>query len=185
MQNNRKNGALIFLFAFIPGAGQMYQGYMKRGLSLISMFCFGGMLAAIFSYGALVLPIIWMYSFFDTLNLKSNPIPLSQDDYLVSKEWIAKGKKFIQEKPNTVGVGLVLLGAWTLFDTFIAPLLSSLAILSGRQEIYYYNFYRNIPTLIVSGILIYVGFRLANQKSDTLQDFEEFKGEDKNDESIE
>ena len=28
-----KNGILTFLFAFCPGAGQMYQGYMKRGLS--------------------------------------------------------------------------------------------------------------------------------------------------------
>ena len=25
-----KNGILTFLFAFCPGAGQMYQGYMKR-----------------------------------------------------------------------------------------------------------------------------------------------------------
>ena len=35
----KKNGILTFLFAFVPGAGQMYQGYMKRGLSLITMFC--------------------------------------------------------------------------------------------------------------------------------------------------
>ena len=32
----KKNGILTFLFAFVPGAGQMYQGYMKRGLSLIT-----------------------------------------------------------------------------------------------------------------------------------------------------
>ena len=32
-----ENGILTFLFAFCPGAGQMYQGYMKRGLSLITM----------------------------------------------------------------------------------------------------------------------------------------------------
>ena len=30
----KKNGILTLLFACIPGAGQMYQGYMKRGLSL-------------------------------------------------------------------------------------------------------------------------------------------------------
>ena len=33
----KKNGILTLLFAFIPGAGQMYQGYMKRGLSLVLM----------------------------------------------------------------------------------------------------------------------------------------------------
>ena len=35
----KKNGILTLLVACIPGAGQMYQGYMKRGLSLITMFC--------------------------------------------------------------------------------------------------------------------------------------------------
>ena len=27
----KKNGILTLLFALIPGAGEMYQGYMKRG----------------------------------------------------------------------------------------------------------------------------------------------------------
>ena len=43
-----KNGFLTLLFAFIPGAGQMYQGYMKRGLSLILMCCAIGAVAALF-----------------------------------------------------------------------------------------------------------------------------------------
>ena len=33
----KKNGFLTFCFAFIPGAGQMYQGYMKRGLSMVAV----------------------------------------------------------------------------------------------------------------------------------------------------
>ena len=33
-----KNGFLTFCFSFIPGAGQMYQGYMKRGLSQVTAF---------------------------------------------------------------------------------------------------------------------------------------------------
>ena len=40
-----KNGFLTFCCAFIPGAGQMYQGYMKRGLSLMLMCCVIGVLA--------------------------------------------------------------------------------------------------------------------------------------------
>ena len=35
----KKNALLTFIFACIPGAGQMYYGYMKRGLSLITFFC--------------------------------------------------------------------------------------------------------------------------------------------------
>ena len=62
----KKNGILTLLFALIPGAGEMYQGYMKRGLSLITMFCLSVALGAwmgieIFYIGA---PILYMYSFF-------------------------------------------------------------------------------------------------------------------------
>ena len=61
----KKNGILTLLFALIPGAGEMYQGYMKRGLSIITMFCLSIALSAwmgisIFYIGV---PILYMYSF--------------------------------------------------------------------------------------------------------------------------
>ena len=34
----RKNKFLTFCFALIPGVGQLYQGYMKRGVSLMILF---------------------------------------------------------------------------------------------------------------------------------------------------
>lgn len=59
-----KNGILTFIFAFCPGAGQMYQGYMKRGLSLITMFCLfvviGVSTLEVLTVGCV---IVWMYSF--------------------------------------------------------------------------------------------------------------------------
>ncbi len=41
----KKNGFLTFIFACIPGAGQMYYGYMQRGLSIAMIpdtLCDGG-----------------------------------------------------------------------------------------------------------------------------------------------
>lgn len=60
-----ENGILTFLFAFCPGAGQMYQGYMKRGLSLITMFCLFIMAGALTGLDPLIVGclIVWMYSF--------------------------------------------------------------------------------------------------------------------------
>ena len=68
-----KNGILTFIFAFCPGAGQMYQGYMKRGLSLITMFCLFIMAGMMTGLDALVFGciIVYMYSFFDTFNLRA------------------------------------------------------------------------------------------------------------------
>ena len=55
----KKNGILTLLFAFIPGAGQMYQGYMKRGLSLVLMaaaICMAAMLIPPVAFALLVVP---------------------------------------------------------------------------------------------------------------------------------
>ena len=35
----RKHGLLLFIAACIPGCGEMYQGYMKRGVSILTAFC--------------------------------------------------------------------------------------------------------------------------------------------------
>lgn len=61
----KKNGILTLLFACIPGAGQMYQGYMKRGLSLITMFCLFIILGSTTGLDALVVGciVVYMYSF--------------------------------------------------------------------------------------------------------------------------
>ena len=67
----KKNGILTLLFAFIPGAGQMYQGYMKRGLSLVLMAAAISMAAMLIPPIAFALLVVFMYSFFDTFNLRA------------------------------------------------------------------------------------------------------------------
>lgn len=67
----KKNGILTLLFAFIPGAGQMYQGYMKRGLSLVLMAAAIGMASVLIPPVVFTLLVVFMYSFFDTFNLRA------------------------------------------------------------------------------------------------------------------
>ena len=81
----RKSKILTFLFALFPGAGQMYLGYMKRGVSLMTafflVFALMGFLGM--SFLAFFLPVIWFYAFFDTLNLRSMSYEyLPHDDFL-------------------------------------------------------------------------------------------------------
>ena len=45
----KKSMFLTFCFSFIPGAGQMYQGYMKRGLSLMILLGLAFALTSIIS----------------------------------------------------------------------------------------------------------------------------------------
>ena len=58
----KKNAFLTFIFACIPGAGQMYYGYMKRGLSMITFFCLfimAGTLVDVLVVGSI---IVWISS---------------------------------------------------------------------------------------------------------------------------
>ena len=84
-----KNGFLTFCCAFVPGAGQMYQGYMKRGLSLILTACCIGMVSSLLNPVLLLLVVVWMYSFFDTFNLRAQIIAdtAPEDDYLATGGW--------------------------------------------------------------------------------------------------
>ena len=96
---NRKNGFWTFCFAFIPGGGQMYQGYMKRGLSLMSMFMFVIFLSAFLGMGllSLMLPVIWAYSFFDTFNIHGQtPEQAAQ----VQREWQESQASAPAKKPG-------------------------------------------------------------------------------------
>ena len=68
----RKSSFLTFCFAFIPGAGQMYLGMMKKGTAIMALFAALSFLSGFLNLGILLaaLPVIWFYSFFDTFNLK-------------------------------------------------------------------------------------------------------------------
>ena len=50
-----KNGFLLFIASCLSGCGQMYQGYMKRGLSLLLAFCMVLFVSTYFYLGTLVL----------------------------------------------------------------------------------------------------------------------------------
>ena len=71
-----KNSSLWrFLFSLIPGAGEMYMGFLKAGTSLMALFIFIIFAAATFGFGELVVIdiIVWFYSFFHVHNLRGMP----------------------------------------------------------------------------------------------------------------
>ena len=124
-----KNKFLTVLFAFVPGASQMYQNYMKRGLSLISVFMAGIFAACIFPLFGLVLPVIYMYNFFDALNLsqaiRDGAAP--GDDYMMHLGMLEdSGLKKLLKNNSLVGWGLVALGVVGLYHSVLLPHIRSL-----------------------------------------------------------
>ena len=170
----RKSGFLTFCFACLPGAGEMYLGYMKRGLSV--MIAFWGLIfvASLLNMGILgiLAPIIWAYSFFDTFNLRA------QTPEQVAANW----KKVVARRHNLFGGLLIFLGAYILYNTFLRPLLWDLYRTYGL--VWLGNIMDGIPTLVIAVLIILLGLYLvkgpSRHEDASGDDYTAFKGDGSN-----
>lgn len=180
----RKSRLFSLLCAFWPGAGEMYLGLMRRGLTI--MMIFWGVITISAALGInfviFALPILWFYSFFDTLTLRNL-------DYYALVELQEKDEFFFQELlggeslPKLagkyhlfLGAGFILMGILLLYNRasrflyrldFIPPWL--------------YTLLRELPVAAVAFGVIALGVWLVKGKrlpADTVEDYPRYKEKD-------
>lgn len=129
----RKHGLLLFLASCIPGCGEMYQGYMKRGVSILTVFCAVFALAGFLEIGALMVLMIplWLFSFFDSYDLRSQTDAQAEanpDAYLfgLSDMDSRRLSQLLQKRHSLLGWGLVVLGVYLFFGTVVRNSLQAL-----------------------------------------------------------
>lgn len=158
----KKNGFLTFIFACIPGAGQMYYGYMQRGLSLITMFIACFIVGAIINPLAALAIIVWMYSFFDTYDLVRHLAAGDpKEDGLLLVGNFDDVKKLIPQHTKLVGWGLIGFGVWALYDLLIGNWVYKI-LTNVLGYGYAWDIINGIPNLVVGGLLVFAGFKLLN-----------------------
>lgn len=165
----KKNGILTFLFAFVPGAGQMYQGYMKRGLSLITMFCLFIMAGAMTGLDPLIVGclIVYMYSFFDTFNLRAQIMAdnAPADDYLVHINWKDKRMQdFMMDSHKLLGWGLIALGGLVAYENIIMRVFGDVMWRWGQNNPVFRAIYLmldELPQIVTCVALIVCGLWLV------------------------
>lgn len=163
----KKNGILTLLFACIPGAGQMYQGYMKRGLSLITLFFLCIMAGMLLEPLVLTALIVWMYSFFDTFNLRAQFIAgtAPADDYLVhfnTKD--ARLTLFFRDSHKLLGWGLIALGGLVAYENVIMRVFGDVMWRWGQNNPVFRAFYLmldELPQIVTCVALIVCGLWLV------------------------
>lgn len=181
----RKSRLFSLLCAFWPGAGEMYMGLMKRGLAI--MLIFWGAIAIMSAIGLemllFLLPVLWFYSFFDTLTLRSL-------DYYALTELQEKDDFFFQDLlggerslPATmqrnhilVGAGLIVLGAVMLYTRLIRSFYFGDFIPE-----WLYKFLRALPSMAVSFGIIALGVWLVRGKrmpADKVEDYPQYNQQD-------
>ena len=159
----RKHGLLLFIAACIPGCGEMYQGYMKRGISILTVFCAVFALAVFLEIGALAVLMIplWLFSFFDSYNLRGQTDAQAEanlDAYLfgLSDMDSRRMSDLLQKRHSLVGWGLVLLGVYVLFETVVGRLVDIICEYLGDWWLYEIVM-RDLPRLAVTVGIIALG----------------------------
>ena len=161
----KKNGFLTFIFACIPGAGQMYYGYMKRGLSMITFFCLfimAGTLVDVLVVGSV---IVWMYSFFDTYDLirhlaAGEP---KDDDLLLPANW-DNIRAILPQHNKLLGWGLIALGGLVAYENVIMRVFGDVMWRWGQNNPVFRAFYLmldELPQIVTCVALIVCGVWLV------------------------
>lgn len=167
----KKRGFWTFIFSLIPGAGEMYLGFMKRGVSTMLVFLgwltFCGMSG--FNVGVILAPVIWFYSFFSVHNLVSLPdeeFYQQEDDYILIHmdrivgidRWERGKVKFLAAAFIIIGVFTAAQEMWQMFWEILPDWLQN------RVGVFYYG----LPKVVISLLLIALGIYLIRGKKNIL-----------------
>lgn len=177
----RKSRLFSLLCAFWPGAGEMYLGLMKRGIGIMTLFwlVFAIGASGIFPWIIFILPVLWFYSFFDTLTLRNL-------DYYALTELQEKDEYFFQDLLGgklTLGDAVekyhVLLGAGLIFAGVLS-LYNRLVRWFWRSHLipqWVYDFLDYLPSLVLSFAVIALGVWLIRGKrmpADKVEDYPQY-----------
>ena len=156
-----KNGFLLFIASCLSGCGQMYQGYMKRGVSLLLAFALVFFISSNFFLGALVLflPVIWLYAFFDSYSLRAQLAAgtAPEDGFLfgLSDMDSRRLNALLKKRHSLIGWVLVAVGAYMLYDMLMGQLSG---LFFGWFGEWLYSLLRyGVPRLVITVLVILLG----------------------------
>ncbi len=178
----KKNRFLLFCLSFLPGAGEMYLGFMKMGLSLLSLFALVIIITVYSNIGVMgfVVFVICVYGFFHANNLgalSDEEFYKIEDEYLfgLGEKDMNSLKDFFMGKYRKVfAVILILFGVSMLWQTFCRFLRHMV----GSD--YYYKYISrfmstissDVPRMIIAFLIIWFGIKLIWGKKEELDRIE-------------
>lgn len=178
----QRNKFLTFLFSLMPGCGQMFMGFMKRGISLLFLFLLTIISSSILNLGEIgyIAIFIWCWAFFDSLNLMSLPpekFQTLEDDFLISGKSRALSESRLPagKMLRYFGIALILIGALSLWNGIFDYIYDTFYYNAYIAElIYRLNYY--IPRLVLSILIILIGAKLIRRKKNETQKYEPQEG---------
>lgn len=174
MKQQKKNKFFTFIFSLMPGAAEMYMGFMKQGISLMALFfiCLIVPLAThiryfeMLSFSAI---LVWFYSFFHARNVaaQSQEVFDALEDCFVWEGVLAE-KNFKVTNPTirkwAAGI-LMVMGAAILWENFSSIIIN---LIPTRYWDELYPLIDRIPQVVVAVIIIILGLKLIAGKKEEL-----------------
>ena len=167
----KKNGFLVFCFSFLPGAAEMYMGFMKMGFSLLAVFAAAICIVSLIGVPELsVIPaIMYVYSFFHAHNiagLDDKRFMELKDDYFFGLERVSElGEQLKGKYKKWAAIALIVLGAVMIWRTGL-DLLGDYLGFSNIIVKALYRITEYVPRCIIGVVIIVVGIRLIAGKKD-------------------
>ncbi len=172
MVRKRKSGFLTFCFSLLPGAGEMYLGFMKMGVSLMGLFLGIWMLCSLLNVYTLsfIEVVVWFYSFFHVHNLaglEDEEFLKVEDEFLFHLDAFADVRKNTGKYKNIIAVILIIAGIlllWNGIKTALMPWIPDgiFRILS--------RFENTVPRILAGVGIIFGGLRMIRGKEKELKE---------------
>lgn len=171
----QRNKFANFLISFAPGCGQMFMGFLKRGISFTFYFCCCIALIVATNMTIFIVPMIlvYIYAFFDSMQLNWLPVEQFQeqnDGYFVPDKF---GKRVDNRKiAKIIGIALIFVGLIIFANTVGSALYRTFSeYLSESIVNFIYNAIRLFPSLVICVVTIIVGIRLiVGRKKELLEE---------------
>lgn len=173
MMKKKKSRFWLFLFSLFPGAGHMYLGLMRMGLS----FMFGFMLSiALMSITGLdvlaVVPItLYIYSFFHANNIGSMDdaaFEALEDEYLLGFGDIDRDRfRLDRRNRNIAAAVLIILGVSMLWNVCFGMVRDYIGWDNPFIKAIYYTMRDDVPRIVIAIAIIWFGVVLLRGKKES------------------
>lgn len=168
----KKNRFWLFVFSLFPGAGHMYIGFMKMGLSFMTGFLLSCAVMGITNIGVLaVFPIIiYVYAFFHANNIGSlddEQFAAMEDEYLFGFANMDYSRlKLNRKNRNLAAAALIILGVCMLWNVGFGMLWDYVGWDNPVVKVIYYTVRDELPRAVLALAVIWVGVRLLRGKNE-------------------
>lgn len=167
MKARKKNRFLTFCFSFMPGAGEMYMGFFKTGISLMCLFLFSLVVLSMLSldeFSACIAIPVWFYGFFHVnhlVSLTDEELAEIEDGYLFTDSgfentfgWAAKYQKLLAGLLIAAGVMMFWNTAVEIARGFLPEYVWRMMMTVGNY----------VPRVVVAILIMIVGVKLIKGK---------------------